>query len=187
MYQDQDYSWARPYLDPDETVLWRGKPEKIHLLDRTDVYMIPFSILWCGFAVYWEYSVVHMHAPVMFMLFGACFVLLGLFFVFGRFLYKNIQLKASSYVITNSKVLIKQKRDVKVLKKSSLPALSVHKYPDGTGTIALEQSGLFHRKPGYGMRYGMDLRSFCGIRDELHGIREPERVLRLLEDESDEL
>ena len=31
------------------------------------------------------------------------------------------------------------------------------------------------------MRYGMDLKSMCGIRDELHGIADPERALRLLQ------
>ncbi len=182
MIQEQDYQWARPYLDIDERILWRGCPEKLHLLDRTDVCMIPFSLLWCGFMVNWEYSVIRMHAPIMFIIFGGAGVMLGLFLLFGRFFYKSHYIRSCSYVITDKNVLIKQRKEVKVLNKQALPALSVRKYQDGTGTIALEQTSLFGRKQGIGMRYGMDMRSMCGIRDELHGIQEPEQVLRLLQE-----
>ena len=186
MYSEQDYQWARPYLEADETILWRGKPEKLHLLGRTDLYMIPFSILWCAFAVYWEWTAIRSGAGMLFYAFGGVFVLFGLFFVFGRFLYKYRFLKSCSYAVTNKKVLIRQKQDVRSLKKTSLPALSVKKYQDGTGTIELEHTSLFTRKQGYGMRYGMDMRSMCNIRDELHGISEPERVLRLLQEGNEE-
>ena len=181
MYKDQDYQWARPYLDADESVQWRGKPEKLHLLDATDLYIIPFSLLWAGFAVFREISVIREGAPFFFPIFGGFFVLIGLFMVFGRFLYKAWMLNTIAYAITDKKVLIRQKREVKVLRKQALPAISLKKYRDGTGTIALESSSLFRRKEGYGMRYGMDLKSMCGIRDELHGIADPERALRLLQ------
>ena len=61
MYEEKDYQWARPYLGNDESILWKGKPEKLHLLELTDIYMIPFSLLWTGFAIFWEYSVLRHH------------------------------------------------------------------------------------------------------------------------------
>ena len=184
MYEEQDYQWARPYLGNDESILWKGKPEKLHLLELTDIYMIPFSLLWAGFAIFWEYSVFRSGAPIFFMLFGGFFVLIGLFMVFGRFLFKAMLLKGTSYVITDKNVLIYQKQQIKVLKKESLPSLSVKRFKDGTGTIALEESSLFRRRSRYGARYTMDMQTLCGIRDELHGIAEPERVLRLLQTDS---
>ena len=184
MYEDQDYQWARPYLASDETVLWRGKPEKLHLLALTDVYMIPFSLLWTGFVFYWLYSALRSGAPFFFMIFGGFFVLVGLFMVFGRFLLKALLLRGTSYVITDKNVLIRQIRQVKVLKKDALPSLSVKQYKDGTGTIALEQSSPFRRRSGYGTRYSMDMQTLCSLRDELHGIAEPGRVLRLLQTDS---
>ena len=81
-------------------------------------------------------------------------------------------------------MLIYQKQQIKVLKKESLPSLSVKRFKDGTGTIALEESSLFRRRSRYGARYTMDMQTLCGIRDELHGIVEPERVLRLLQTDS---
>lgn len=41
---NDDYAFARPYLAPGETILWRGRPEKGHLLSGQDAFMIPFSI-----------------------------------------------------------------------------------------------------------------------------------------------
>ena len=114
-------------------------------------------------------------------------MLFGLFFFFGRFLFKALALKKSSYVITDKRVLLKQGKEVKVLKKNDLPALSVRKHRDGTGSIALEPNSLFMRKPGYGLnvRYGMNTRGLTGLSSELHGIPESERVLRLLQSDSE--
>ena len=187
MQTELDYQWARPYLNADETVLWKGHPEKLHLFDRNDIFLIPFGLFWCGFAGYWEYEVLKAHAPLPFPLVGGLMMLFGLFFFFGRFLFKALALKKSSYVITDKCVLLKQGKEVKVLKKNDLPALSVRKHRDGTGTIALEPNSLFMRKPGYGLsvRYGMNTRGLTGLSSELHGIPEPERVLRLLQSDSE--
>lgn len=52
MDYENDYGWVRPYLGVDEYVLWSGKPGEGHLLAPNDVFLIPFSILWCGFAIF---------------------------------------------------------------------------------------------------------------------------------------
>lgn len=63
---DRQPNWINQYLMPDEYVLWNGKPEKGNLLTGQDVFMIPFSIMWCGFAIVWETSVLIMSAPLLF-------------------------------------------------------------------------------------------------------------------------
>ena len=61
---DQDNTlWIRPYLEAGEQILWLGKPEKLHLLSAQDVFLIPFSLLWFGFAVFWEIAAFRMGAP----------------------------------------------------------------------------------------------------------------------------
>ena len=78
MQTESDYQWARPYLNADETVLWKGHPEKLHLFDRNDLFLIPFGLLWCGFAGYWEYGVLKAHAPLPFPVIGGLMMLFGL-------------------------------------------------------------------------------------------------------------
>ena len=52
---DQDNTlWIRPYLEAGEQILWLGKPEKLHLLSAQDVFLIPFSLLWFGFVVFYN-------------------------------------------------------------------------------------------------------------------------------------
>jgi hypothetical protein len=66
-------------LLPDEEVLWSGKPDPSALLTKRDAFFIPLSILWAGFAVFWEWSVVAMGAPVLFTIWGIPFVAFGLY------------------------------------------------------------------------------------------------------------
>jgi len=48
------------------------------MLERGDLFAIPFSLLWGGFAIFWLYAAVSAGAPLDFCLFGLPFVLIGL-------------------------------------------------------------------------------------------------------------
>jgi hypothetical protein len=68
-----------------ERVVWEGRPPGGFMLTATDGLMIPFSLLWGGFALFWNISVWSMGAPLFFRLWGLPFLLVGFYMVIGRF------------------------------------------------------------------------------------------------------
>jgi len=67
-----------------ETVVWSGRPAQGLPFTSRDWLLIPFSLLWCGFTIFWETTVLSLpEAPLFMKLFGAAFVLIGLYFVRG--------------------------------------------------------------------------------------------------------
>ena len=127
-----DYAFARPYLAPGETVLWRGRPEKGHLLNAGDIVMIPFSIFWCGFAVFWFITALE---AGLFALFGIPFVCVGLYMTIGRFFHIAYRRKRTAYVITTGKIIRKVGNRIDMLDAKTMPAIHVTARTDGTGTI----------------------------------------------------
>jgi hypothetical protein len=97
---------VRQYLRDDEQLLWYGAPDASVWFTAEDVILIPFSILWCGFAIFWESSVIGGDAPFLFRLWGIPFVVLGLYFVAGRFFYKSYRKRHTVYAITTRRAMI---------------------------------------------------------------------------------
>lgn len=137
-YNDE-YSFSHPYITPGEAVLWKGKPEKGHLFTSQDVFMIPFSIMWCGFALFWEGTVLSTNAPFFFKLWGIPFVCMGLYLVFGRFIWTAYIRKRTAYVITNKKIIRIRGNKIDMLDGRNMPSVHVTANKDGSGTIRFGQ------------------------------------------------
>jgi len=81
--QSSAYGWklgkrTAPMVGTTKAGKWSFRP--------ADALLIPFSIMWAGFAVFWEWSVLRSAAPSSFRLWEVPFVLVGNFyFVFVRF------------------------------------------------------------------------------------------------------
>lgn len=142
-----------PELSPSERLLWSGMPRGGIFLRGSDLFLIPFSILWCGFAIFWEYSVVTSDAPFFFMLWGVPFVLAGLFFVFGRFIVDARQRARTYYGLTSERVIIVSglfSKKVVSLNLKGLHEISLAEKPDRSGTITFGANN-----PLYAMFGGM--------------------------------
>lgn len=129
-------------LDPQEMLLWAGRPRQGFRLRLTDIFVIPFSLLWGGFAIFWETLVIMNGAPFFFSLWGIPFVCVGIYFIAGRFFVDSYQRKHRSYVVTNSRVVILDRawgRSIRSKSLNDLGELSLIVRSDSSGDIAFSQ------------------------------------------------
>jgi Bacterial PH domain len=122
----------------DERLLWSAQPRQGIFLRSTDAYLIPFSLLWGGFALFWEGSVVNSNAPVFFRLWGIPFVLVGLYLIVGRF-FADARLRSRTYYgLTTERIVIVSglfSRTTKSLQLRTLSEVSLAESRGGVGTI----------------------------------------------------
>ncbi len=133
-------------LSAGETLLWNGRPRQGLMLRASDALFIPFSLLWAGFAFFWEASVVGTGAPFFFMLWGIPFMVVGLYITIGRFFVDAYIRSKTSYGVTNERVLIIAgllNRTVKTLPLQTLSEIALQQNADGSGTITFGSGAPF--------------------------------------------
>jgi hypothetical protein len=105
--------------------------------------MIPFSILWAGFAFFWEGTVLRGGAPTFFALWGIPFVLVGLYVTVGRFFYDAAQRGKTEYGVTDQRIIIDGPRGTLTsLELGTLGEVTLSTKGDGSGTIMFGPSNL---------------------------------------------
>ena len=169
------------HIEPRERVLWSGQPRQGIMLRGSDIFLIPFSLLWGGFAIFWEYSVLTQGAPLFFALFGIPFVAIGIYLIVGRFYVEAKQREKTFYAVTSERVLIVSgllQRKVKSLALRTLSDVSVTESTSGSGSVSFGHSFPFASLFG-GMSWpGME--QFSGPR--LDTINNPKQVYQLIRD-----
>ena len=129
---------ARRHLLSGERVLWEGRPFAGLLLRPIDTFLVPFSLLWGGFALFWSASAWMTDADLSFQLFGLPFLVMGLYITIGRFLIDMRIRRGMVYLVTDRRILI-LRREGHATSKSvdikRLPVLELNDRADGSGTI----------------------------------------------------
>ena len=138
-------------LSQNEVLLWAGQPRQGLYLRRSDIFLIPFSLLWGGFAIFWEASVLATGAPFFFKLWGIPFVLVGLYITIGRFFLDAWHRTETHYGVTSERVFIVAARpslSVKSLPLRTLSQISMNQETQGFGTIIFGPSSGFSNWTG---------------------------------------
>lgn len=133
----------RDELNSGERMIWSGQPQQGLMLRPSDALMIPFSFMWGGFAVFWEFSVISNGAPFFFMLWGIPFVLMGLYITVGRFFVDMLQRSQTFYALTTERVIILSglfNQNVKTIRLQRLPEINLTTRSNGRGTITFGAS-----------------------------------------------
>ncbi len=113
-------------------------------------YLIPFSLVWGGFAIFWELTAIASGAPIFFVLWGIPFVAIGVYLIAGRVMVARREAAKTTYAITDRRVLIETgafRRTFMQLDLRDLPASQLEERPDGLGTITLGPVLGFRRMP----------------------------------------
>jgi hypothetical protein len=130
----------RSHLAANEKLLWCGRPLSGLRLRASDGYAIPFSLMWAGFAIFWELSVFKTGAPAFFKLWGIPFVLVGLYLIIGRFFVEAWLRSRTYYALTNERAIIVTDhvgQTVKSLPLRTLSDVMLIERRDRSGSIAL--------------------------------------------------
>jgi hypothetical protein len=131
-------------LEAGERLLWWDRPKQGLLLRKADALLIPFSLLWGGFAFFWEFSVTRMGTtPWFFKLWGIPFVLAGIYLIVGRFFYDAWRRNRLVYGLTQDRILLATPSSCRSLALESLGEINLEEAGDGKGSIA------FGREPPY--------------------------------------
>ncbi len=141
------------FLNKDERLIWTGRPKSGIIFRKSDIFIIPFSLFWCGFAIFWV--IMASATGGAFGLFGIPFVLIGLFLVFGRFLIDMKQRRNTFYGITENRIIIKSgifSRTINSYNLRTLTNLEFTEKSEGSGTILL---GPKNPMDPFGMSAGM--------------------------------
>lgn len=128
------------HLDGGERLLWWGQPGQGVRLHPTDAILIPFSLMWGGFAIVWEVMAIREGAPIFFLLWGVPFVIVGTYLIAGRFWWDAKRRSRTFYGVTDKRIILLsgvRRSQVRSVNLRTLGDLSVTERSDGTGDVTL--------------------------------------------------
>jgi hypothetical protein len=135
---------VQPEMMSGERVYWAETPNPSVIFHSDDWAIVPFSLLWGGFAIFWEAGVLgywgngpRSGSPSLFMaIWGIPFIVMGQYMIWGRFLYDAWLKKRTYYAVTNRRVLVLQeswKRKMNWMFLEAIP--TIESEGEMTGTL----------------------------------------------------
>jgi len=121
-----------------ERIAWRGQPGRGLVFTGRDLLLVPFSLAWCGFAIFWTFAATSMGGPGFLTLWGAMFIVAGLYLVAGRFLVDAWIRSGTCYAVTDRRILIARGapfRRFTAIHLAALEEIHLSERTNGRGTI----------------------------------------------------
>jgi len=145
------------FLQFEERVLWSGAPATGLKFRASDISAIPASILFFGFAIFWEYNVIEIQKNKnddnFGYLFGLPFLFIGFYSLIGRFFVDAINRTKTKYFITSQKIIIQSgifNKQTKILPLQSIAEITITENKDGSGTLSFNESSMPLKRYDFG-------------------------------------
>ena len=138
-------------LDAGEPLLWAGQPRRGICFRGGDIYVIPFSLIWAGFWIFWEIQAFRENAPRFFRFWGIPFILAGAYLVAGRFVWDAWRRARTFYGVTDSRILIVSSvgsKSTTMLTLNTLPGLTLDERYNGVGDVVFDATDASHVATG---------------------------------------
>jgi hypothetical protein len=123
-------------LEPGEKLIWWDQPQGGLVLRPIDGFLIPFSILWTSFAGFGAFTALNRTTFTPEALVPSAFVVIGLYLVFGRFLYDAWRRPRTVYGLTDRRVLIVRPSKRINLSLDGASEMTLREHRNGRGSIA---------------------------------------------------
>jgi hypothetical protein len=127
-------------LDAGERLLWTGRPGQGLKVRGVDALLIPFSIVWGGFAIFWEVTVIWFDAAPRLHLWGIPFVAMGIYLIIGRFLWDARRRRRTVYAVTDRRVMIVERatrRRIRTVNLRAIDEVAVVERRNRSGDVVL--------------------------------------------------
>jgi hypothetical protein len=133
-------SELQPELLAGEKLLWTGKPKKGVVFRPVDIFLIPFSLIWCsGVLPGIKGAVFGKDRPELFeLLFFVPFIIAGLYSTVGRFALDSWRRANTVYGLTERRVIIRSglfSKSIQSININSITDMSIKEKTDRSGTI----------------------------------------------------
>ena len=96
----------QPVLQPGEHILWSGRPDPHVNFTAADAYLVPFYVIWTGFAAFMFFGFQSSPDAGFAVAIPLLFMVIGIYFVFGRFVVKAAGKRRTAYAVTDRRVLV---------------------------------------------------------------------------------
>jgi hypothetical protein len=103
---DDELEQIQPAIEPGESIVWSGRPDPSVIFTAADGLLLPYGVFFTGFYIFWLTGVLNTKAPALFVLFGSAFLLIGLYYLVGRFIVKWWLKRRTAYAITNRRAIV---------------------------------------------------------------------------------
>ena len=170
---------TKKFLKDGEEILWSGTPDALRYLSRTDIFLIPVTLLLGGFMLSYAYSAFMLMLQgksMAFALSGITILLISLYLMFGRIWYRHKRLSKNIYLVTSDRVFIFN--TLRNTVTADIPHAEV--YPE----VFQKDLFLSYKNLGGDIVYGLGLdiffRNLTSESPAFYAISEPQKVLKMI-------